>query len=494
MKSTCIKSPFYYNGKRYLYNSVVIFLTYEQTVDYILSIPKFTKKNEPSHTRELLRRLGNPQEHFPVVHVAGSNGKGSVCAFLNSVMIHSKLHTGMFTSPHLVDIRERFQIDGVPCSKEGFLQAEQQVKIVVEQMQQEGLAHPTFFEYLFAVGMVLFEQEEVDCAILETGLGGRLDATNVVEHPLLTIITSISLEHTEILGGTIEAIAAEKAGIIKSGVPVIFDGSEPKAEPVILKAAREKNAPAEKISENIINILLNDGKNIDFSMESGYDVTRVRIPFPAEYQVLNGALALAAANRLKEKLPITEQGIVEGFCNAAWPGRMEEIYPKVYLDGAHNVSGIKAFLKAVNSMTDTASILLFSMVREKDYKEAIRLLCREGKWEEIVLTEISGNPRALKLEDLQSYFSEEISANEKYRNEIIENEAFPNETGNKMSSNEELDTEVSHSEIKQNIRLEAIKEPGEAFERAMADRKAGQKLFCAGSLYLVGEIKKAMKS
>ena len=432
-------------------------MTYDETVEYILNIPKFTKKNAPSHTRELMKRLGDPQEHFPVVHVAGSNGKGSVCAFLNSVMLESGLHPGMFTSPHLVDIRERFRIDGAPCSKTAFLNAEQQVRAIVEKMQQEGLAHPTFFEYLFAVGMVLFEQERLDCAIIETGLGGRLDATNVVEHPLLTIITSISLEHTEILGDTIEKIAAEKAGIIKEGVPVLFDGSEPGAEPVILHAALEKHAPAEKISKNNIKILLNDGKNIDFLLESGYDVTRVRIPFPAEYQVMNGCLALAAANRLKERLAITDNGIRTGFEKAVWPGRMEEIYPDVYLDGAHNVSGIQAFLDAADSMADSPSILLFSMVKEKNYREAIRLLVREGSWEEIVLTEISDNPRTLTLSQLQHAFQDEIK---------------------------------HQDEMKQDTKLLTIKEPRKALAQAMADLKGGQKLFCAGSLYLVGELKK----
>ena len=191
-------------------------------------------------------------------------------------------------------------------------------------------------------------------------------------------------------------------------------------------------------------------------MESGYDVTRVRIPFPAEYQVMNGTLALAAANRLKARLPITEEGIAEGFWNVAWPGRMEEIYPEVYLDGAHNVSGIQAFLKAVNNIADTPSILLFSMVKEKDYREAIRMLCEEGNWEEIVLTEISENSRALELGSLQECFNEEISSN-------------------------------------RNIKILAVKEPREALKKAMADRKPGQKLFCAGSLYLVGELKMAVQ-
>lgn len=426
-------------------------MTYDETVAHILDIPKFTTKNDLSHTRELLRRLGSPQEQLPVIHVAGSNGKGSVCAFISSVLTESGVRTGLFTSPHLVSIRERFRINGEPCSKEQFLEAEQKVRTVVEAMGKEGLAHPTFFEYIFAVGMVLFAQQKVECVVLETGLGGRLDATNVVSHPLLTIITSISLEHTEILGDTIEAIAKEKAGILKPGVPVIFDGSEPRAEAVIIKAAEALGAPWEKISPENIKFLLNDGKCLDFSMESQYDVTRVRIPFPAEYQAMNGALALAAVNRLKKNFPITDETIRDGFLHTVWPGRMEELYPEVYLDGAHNVSGIQAFLQAAGKMADQPSILLFSMVKGKREQEVLNLILKEDCWEEIILTQISGTPRALPLSLLEQRVKEAV---------------------------------------KSNIKVSAIKEPREAFSAALAHKKPGQKLFCAGSLYLVGELKK----
>lgn len=426
-------------------------MTYEEIVADILDIPRFTTKNDLSHTREFLRRLGDPQEQLPVIHVAGSNGKGSVCAFLGSVLTESGIRTGLFTSPHLVSIRERFRIDGEHCSREQFLRAEETVRRVVREMIQDGLKHPTFFEYIYAVGMVLFLKEQVECVVVETGLGGRLDATNVVEKPLLTVITSISLEHTEILGETIEAIAGEKAGIIKKGVPVISDGSEPNAVRVIQEAAGAKGAPCEIISPDKINILLNDGKYIDFSLESRYDVTRVRIPFPAEYQAMNGALALAAANRLMGTLPVTEEAIQNGFLKTDWPGRMEQLYPDVYLDGAHNISGVQAFLKTVGSMTGEPSILLFAMVDGKGKLEAFDLIRKADCWEEIILTEISDSPRALPVSVLKQHAIEAVG---------------------------------------QNRNVLAIKEPREAFARALADKRPGQKLFCAGSLYLIGELKK----
>lgn len=402
-----------------------------------------------------MERLGNPQEQFPVVHVAGSNGKGSVCAFISSVLKESGLHVGMFASPHLTEIRERFLLDGRPCSRAQFVEAEELVRRAVEALRREGKPHPSFFEYVFAVGMVIFAKAGVDCGVLETGLGGRLDATNVVRKPLLTVITSISLEHTEILGDTIAQIAAEKAGIIKQGVPVIFDDNEPLARPVICAAASRLQAPAQGISYKNIKYLLNDGKKIDFSLDCGYDVTTdIRIPFVADYQAMNASLALAAVLRLRESFSISEDAVRRGFLHASWPGRMEEIYPQVYLDGAHNPAGIQAFLQAAERLADGPSILLMAMVQDKNYDQAVRLLIEQGNWERIILTKIRENPRALEPSCLKRCFEEKWSAKE----------AVP---------------------------LCVIEDPAAAFQRALDQKRPGQMVFCTGSLYLIGDLKRA---
>ena len=189
--------------------------TYEEANAYIAEVPKFTKTNEPSNTVELLDRLGHPEEAFKVIHVAGTNGKGSVCAFLEGMLRAAGYRTGLFTSPHLVRINERFQIDRQEISDERFTGAFNVVKEAIDQMVAEGFHHPTYFEILFAVGMVAFREEKIECLVMETGLGGRLDATNTVAHPVCCVITSISLDHTAVLGDTVEQIAGEKAGIIK---------------------------------------------------------------------------------------------------------------------------------------------------------------------------------------------------------------------------------------------------------------------------------------
>lgn len=195
--------------------------TYEEAVDYALQIPKFTKKNTPEDTRRFYEYLGRPGERSGLIHVAGTNGKGSVCSYINAVLSGAGRRTGLFTSPHLVDVRERFRLDGEMISKEEFARCFNQVmdsvKAFCEKNQEE--YHPTFFEMLFFISMLWFQEKRADYIILETGMGGRLDATNVIEKPLVTVITRIGLDHTEYLGNTKAEIAAEKAGIIKKRRP-----------------------------------------------------------------------------------------------------------------------------------------------------------------------------------------------------------------------------------------------------------------------------------
>ena len=219
-------------------------MNYREIVDYIEEIPKFTSKNPLDHTKALLKCLGDPQNQMQVIHVAGTNGKGSVCAYLDSMLRAGGYKVGLFTSPHLVKINERFKINGEMISDERFVKAFEEVQKIIKKAQEDGLDHPSYFETLFLMGMVVFKEADVDYVVLETGLGGRLDATNTVDHPLACIITSISLDHVEYLGDTIGKIAGEKAGIIKPQVPVIYDGHQPEASEVIEKRANELGSPA----------------------------------------------------------------------------------------------------------------------------------------------------------------------------------------------------------------------------------------------------------
>lgn len=425
--------------------------TYEETLKGILSIPKFTSKNELSHTKELLRRLGDPQDRYKIIHVAGSNGKGSVCAFLDSVLRAGGKRTGLFTSPHLVSLEERFAVDGEPCSRQELIQAAQQVEEAAVSMVQEGLAHPTFFEYVFAMGMVVFARHKVEYAVLETGLGGRLDATNIVRRPALTVLTSISLEHTEILGEALEEIAAEKAGILKPGVPVVYDASLPEVENVILQKAKSLDCQPYPVRHEKIKILLNTGKKIDFSYDSGYDVTKVSIPFGAPYQAQNAAIALQALQCLSHTEGISKEAVRQGMASVRWKGRMQEVQQDIYLDGAHNLSGIEKFLEAVRQITEGSAVLLFAMVKEKDYVHAVERLLIDGDWEEIVVTTVPG-ARGVNCEVLADIFKDAARAQGKP------------------------------------VKVTGVADVAQAYAYALHCRKPGQKLFCAGSLYLIGEL------
>ena len=427
--------------------------TYEQIVSELLEIPKFTTKNKLEHTRHLLARLGNPQEQFKVIHVAGSNGKGSVCAYIDSVLRRAGKRTGLFTSPHLVWIEERFAVEGKPCSRELFVQAAEQVQRAAEDMAEDGFPHPTFFEFLFAVGMVIFAHSQVEYGILETGLGGRLDATNVVEHPLLTVITSISLEHTEILGDTIPKIAAEKAGILKFRVPVVYDASLSQVRRVVEEAAGKLECPLCPVFPENIKILLNNGKKIAFSYDSGYDVTKLEIPFAAPYQAGNAAVALKAVRRIAGEEGISEEAIRQGFAQVIWKGRMQQAAPGVYFDGAHNPGGIEKFLEAAAGITDAPAVLLFSMVRDKDYQQAAEQILNKGSWQEIVITSVPGD-RGAGSQTLWDVFQETAR-------------------------------QGCHT-----VRITEIEEIEKAYAYAVSVRRPGQVLFCAGSLYLIGELER----
>ena len=242
---------------------MVVILNYREIVDYIEEIPKFTSKNPLDHTKALLKCLGDPQNQMQVIHVAGTNGKGSVCAYLDSMLRAGGYKVGLFTSPHLVKINERFKINGEMISDERFVKAFEEVQKIIKKAQEDGLDHPSYFETLFLMGMVVFKEANVDYVVLETGLGGRLDATNTVDHPLACIITSISLDHVEYLGDTIGKIAGEKAGIIKPQVPVIYDGHQPEASEVIEKRANEIDDAFTRTTLSMVA----DGFSADFIYE-----------------------------------------------------------------------------------------------------------------------------------------------------------------------------------------------------------------------------------
>ena len=240
-------------------------MNYEDAVKKIDELQMFAKKHSLDHTRTFLSCMGVPQQGKKIIHVAGTNGKGSVCRYLQAILSAEGKKTGLFTSPHLVSIRERIRIGEELISQERFVQVFEEAEEVAGRMEAEGLTHPTYFEFLFGMAMKYFDEEQTEYIILETGLGGRLDATNCIENPVMTIITSIGMDHTEILGDTIEKIAAEKAGIIKPGVPLICDGTNPEALMVLKKTAENAGADCREISDCAFKIRKITEKDLEFS-------------------------------------------------------------------------------------------------------------------------------------------------------------------------------------------------------------------------------------
>ena len=428
-------------------------MNYEEAVAYIEETPKFTTKNKLSHTKECLGRLGNPEKKFKVIHVAGTNGKGSTCAFLTSIFREAGYSCGLFTSPHLVVINERFQINEKNIDNQAFMSAFEKVKALADELVAEGSYHPTYFEMLFLMGMVIFAEAGVDYVMLETGLGGRLDATTAVEDPAACVITSISFDHMQYLGNTIAEIAGEKAGIIVPGVPVIYDGNNPEAAQVIRKQAEALGSPYYEVKKENTEILRNTSAGIDFCMENEYyGNTAFSIPFIAGYQVMNAALALKTAEVLKDMVNLPKDSVLRGLRETRWQGRMETVLPGVIVDGAHNEDGVEKFVETAEHFQKECPLtLLFSAVDDKDYTDMIHTICSRITFRQVVVTSVGG-----------------------YRQVPAERFA-------------KLFTEAGASSV------EVVEDVEKAFGRALEVKGDDGMLFCVGSLYLVGEIKDVIR-
>lgn len=423
-------------------------MNYTEAVDYIETIPKFTVKHPPEHTRELLSRLGNPQEGIKIIHVAGTNGKGSVCAYLNAMLLAGGKKTGLFTSPHLVRINERFRINGEDVSDEQFLDAFLKVEKAAKEYEAEGEGHPSYFETLFLMGMLIFKEAGVEYLVMETGLGGRLDATNVVEKPLACIITSISRDHTEYLGDTLEAIAGEKAGIIKAGVPVIYDASQPGPASVIAARAKEMGSPAWPMEPSFYEMKTQSREGITFTFAyPGGEKAELAIPYVAKYQMMNASLAFYTMHILQDVHDIPKNVLAEGLSKIKWPCRMEMAAPGVIIDGAHNEDGIAQFVSTAGYFAKENEItILFTAVADKHYHEMIGEICEGIHPSHVVATQIDGSrvvPAEVLAEDFRKAGCTDVCAEP---------------------------------------------EIGAAYEKALGKKGSGM-LFCVGSLYLAGELK-----
>lgn len=361
-------------------------MDYQLALDYLYSLGHETlaMKLGLGNIDILTKSLGQPQQTYSTIHVAGTNGKGSFCASLASVLAEAKIGTGLFTSPHLLDITERFQYKLKPISKTEFSNLLEKVKSQVDKLlsEQKLLSRPTFFEHITAIGFEYFRECKANLAILEVGLGGRLDSTNIVS-PMLSVITSIDYDHQQYLGNTLTEIAKEKAGILKKDTPALIAPQAKEAAKVIQEVAEKVQAPLIWLDTSQINALaIKDGYwEFDFSTEKE-NYKALKTGLRAYYQVITSALVVKAVEILNQQgFSISKQNIREGLEKTTWPGRLELIKLKEFdllFDGAHNPQGTKtladflvSWLKERNYSQKT---LIFSVMKDKELPKMASLL------------------------------------------------------------------------------------------------------------------------
>lgn len=318
-------------------------MNYSQATEYIQSINRFGIKLGLERIENLLSLLGNPQDGFRSVLVGGTSGKGSTTAMIGSVLKEAGYKTGVFTKPHLFDFRERITVNGEIISEKNFVRLVEKIKPLVEKVKKD-YETPTFFEFVTAMAFEYFRERKIDFAVLEVGLGGRLDATNVVS-PEVSVITNVSLEHTEILGNTVEKIAKEKAGIIRKNGILITGSDNPKVLDVLKKTCTERKARFIKTPQLKNTESSERGNAFEFEGE------KIFVPLAGRFQLANIACALAAVQLLNEKIPAS--AIKKGLENVKWPGRFEIVseqpkQPKVLLDGAKDVEAMKSLADSLD--------------------------------------------------------------------------------------------------------------------------------------------------
>lgn len=431
--------------------------SYDAVTEILNKIPQYVEGYGVDRCRLMLERLQREWKiSYRIIHIAGSNGKGSVSAYIEGILRANGYKTGLFTSPHLVTERERIRINNVPADEKLFVESFIIIQEIEKELKAEGKINRFgYFDYFFGMSIIAFQRAEIDIMVCETGLGGRLDSTNAADKVMASVITTISLEHTAVLGDTVKKIAEEKAGIIRKDTPVIFFDDNAEAAEVITARAENLGSPATGTGMKDVTITKTGANNIDFLLYNDYykdDCFSVKTK--ALYQTENATLALVTlavlerAGELKLDADKTKQAV----CQVVWEGRMEEVQEGIYVDGAHNPEGIEAFVKSVVYNKQKNAVLLFSVVRDKNFETMIRILCESRAFEAIVVTVID-NDRRLEGEQIKKTF-------DKY-----------------------TDREVL---VEQNIE-EAYKCGCSLKKKYEAD------MYCAGSLYLVGDIKRLLK-
>ncbi len=376
-------------------------MNYHQSIQYLYSLQKTGIKLGLENTYRLLDLLGNPQNHFKSIHIAGTNGKGSTSSFIASILSEMNLRVGLYTSPHLVRFNERVKVDGNEIEDDFLVRMVNLLRPEIEKIK------PTFFEVTTAIAFRYFAEKEIDFGVIETGLGGRLDSTNVLL-PKVSVITKIDLDHREFLGDTIEQIAREKAGIIKEGIPVIVSKNEENVKKVLKEVAAAKNSPVILVDENYSHSEFKQTlKNLKVKIFSKISDNEYKIisPMIGEFQIENLKTAIAAIEILFPKKNLNEKVLI-GIKNLKFRlrGRFEVLNtnPTIILDTSHNSDAIKNFISSLNELIKTPKVAVFGIMKDKEIDNVITLI--ENSFEKIFLCQAK-TERALDVKELSKKFN-----------------------------------------------------------------------------------------
>lgn len=371
----------------------------QQAMAYIGELSRYGSVPGLESIRELCRRLGDPQERVPVIHIAGTNGKGSTLSYLSAILAAGGCRVGSYSSPAVTDYRERFMLNSKMIAKAVFTKLLTRVAEAAEQMAAEGYAHPTVFEVETALAFCFFEEKKCDVAVVETGMGGLLDATNLIEKPLVSVLTSISMDHMQFLGDTLGAIAAHKAGIIKEECPVVSVSQKEEAALVIEKTAAKRHAPL-----SIADVKAVSGIRYGLSGQSFHygGFRSLKISLAGMWQIENAALAVETVRVLNERgFRIDETALRKGLLSAQWRGRLTVLQKKPYViaDGAHNPDAAEKLAKSLSFyFTNKPKVFIMGVLRDKDYEAMIKQMAPLA--EQLIAVTPPDNPRALHAYEL----------------------------------------------------------------------------------------------
>jgi dihydrofolate synthase/folylpolyglutamate synthase len=420
-------------------------------MNYIKNTAKFGSNLGLTRTEKILEFLGNPHKKIKSIHVAGTNGKGSTTAMISSILYHSGYKVGMYTSPYLEEFEERIQINNNNIPKEALSNLVSRVSEAVEKVVAMGYDHPTEFEIITCVMFLYFYEERVDYAVIEVGLGGRLDSTNVII-PIISVITSISYDHMNILGDTLEKIAYEKGGIIKNAVPVILYPQNENVLSVIKNICIEKECRLIQVDTKSANLIESDGLTQNINVKTLNNNYTLKLALLGKYQLLNCSLALHAIDELiLQGVRIDYEAIKKGLYEVRWSGRLEvmNLSPKVIIDGAHNIDGIKKLCESIETFFKYDRLfLILGILADKQVNDMVKAITTKA----------------------QKVFA-----------------VTPN------SERAELADELMKVVISNGIDCEAYTDYREAFDLALNECKDSDMLLICGSLYMIGDMRKIIK-